>query len=82
MFTKTPQDPHGLSKKDRISRVICLFDNMLIFGRTREETIALWDTVILLLNEHADIEARRKTDSSERKLAPLVFQRLCVKMGK
>ena len=34
------------------------------------------------LNKHADIESRRKTDSSEWKLAPSVFQRLCVKMTK
>ena len=34
------------------------------------------------LNKHADIESRRKTDSLEWKLAPSVFQRLCVKMGK
>ena len=34
------------------------------------------------LNKHADIESRRKTDSSKSKLAPSVFQRLCVKMGK
>ena len=29
------------------------------------------------LNKHADIESRRKTDSSKSKLAPSVFQRLC-----
>ena len=34
------------------------------------------------LNKHADIESRRKTDFSEWKLAPSVFQRLCVKIGK
>ena len=34
------------------------------------------------LNKHADTESRRKTDSSEWKLVPSVFQRLCVKMGK
>ena len=34
------------------------------------------------LNKHADIESRRKTDSSEWKLAPSVFQKFCVKMGK
>ena len=35
-----------------------------------------------LLNRHAGIESRRKTDSSEWKLAASVFQRPCVKMGK
>ena len=34
------------------------------------------------LNKHADIESHPKTDSSEWKLAPLVLQRLCVKMEK
>ena len=34
------------------------------------------------LKKHADKESRRKTDSSEWKLAPSLFQRLCVKMGK
>ena len=33
------------------------------------------------LNKHAGIESRRKTNSSECKLAPSVFQRLCVKIG-
>ena len=34
------------------------------------------------LNKHADVESRRKKDSSEWELAPSVFQRLCAKMGK
>ena len=34
------------------------------------------------LNKHADKESRRKANSSEWKLAPSLFQRLCVKMGK
>ena len=35
-----------------------------------------------VLNKHADIESRRKIDSSEWKLAPSLFQRLCLKIGK
>ena len=34
------------------------------------------------LNKHVDIESHRKTDSSEWKLAPSMFHRLCVKKGK
>ena len=47
-FHKTPKDPNSPLKEDRIRTEIYL-DNMLIIGRTREETIALQDTVILLL---------------------------------
>ena len=47
-FQKTPKDPHGPFKRDRI-RIVIYLDDMLIIGRTREKTKALRDTVILLL---------------------------------
>ena len=34
------------------------------------------------LNKHVDKESRRKANSSKWKLAPSLFQRLCVKKGK
>ena len=46
-FHKTPKDALALLKRIGIRVVIYL--DMLIIGRTREETIALRDTVILLL---------------------------------
>ena len=45
-FHKTPKDALALLKRIGIRVVIYL--DMLIIGRTREETIALRDTVILL----------------------------------
>ena len=48
----------------------------------RKKVTVTADHLPSALKKHADIESRRKTDSSEWKLAPSVFQRLGVKMGK
>ena len=47
-FQKTPKDLHGPFKKDRDTHSN-LFGQHVDIGRTREETIALRDTLILLL---------------------------------
>ena len=48
----------------------------------RKKVTATADYLPSALNKHAGIEFRRKTCSSEWKLASSLFQRLCVKLGK
>ena len=58
-FHKTPKDALALLKRIGIRVVIYL--DMLIIGRTREETIALRDTVILLLQRLGFVINQKKS---------------------
>ena len=62
-------------------QMVCLFEQIWKLLLRKKVTVTA-EYLPSALNKHADIESRRKADSLEWKLAPSVFQRLCVKMGK
>ena len=57
-------------------QMVCLFKQIWALLLRKKVTVTP-EYLISALNRHANIESRCKTDSSEWKLAPSVFQRLC-----